>query len=91
LGRYSTPIKGLYLCGASSHTGGRSPAARGTMPPTWSHATSASRSGGSRCRAHPGRAFRRRWPPSDWTSAEGIRLAPRYRRACSPLPTRPSN
>jgi phytoene dehydrogenase-like protein len=22
LGRYSTPIKGLYLCGASSHTGG---------------------------------------------------------------------
>ena len=34
LGRYSTPLKGLYLCGASSHTGGLSPAARATMPPT---------------------------------------------------------
>ena len=22
LGRYTTPMKGLYLCGASSHTGG---------------------------------------------------------------------
>ena len=34
LGRYTTPMKGLYLCGASSHSGGAVTGSPATTPRT---------------------------------------------------------